>query len=138
MRLNRKWLFAILFSAMLAITLLVGGLRSDKATAQSGYNGQKKLTMVTSSEYPPYQYRDIYSGKDEIIGFNVDIAKYITKQLGYELEVIDTDAIIAALQSRRADFSVAGMVPTPERKKYVDFSDIYFEAKNTIVSRKGS
>jgi len=138
MRLNRKWLFAILFSAILAMTLLVGGLRSDKATAQSGYNAQKKLTMVTSSEYPPYQYRDIYSGKDEIIGFNVDIAKYITKQLGYELEVIDTEAIIAALQSRRADFSVAGMVPTPERKKYVDFSDIYFEAKNTIVSRKGS
>jgi ABC-type amino acid transport substrate-binding protein len=97
MRLNRKWLFAILLSAMLAMTLLVGCLRSDKATAQSGYNGQKKLTMVTSSEYPPYQYRDIYSGKDEIIGFNVDIAKYITKQLGYELEVIDTEAIIAAL-----------------------------------------
>lgn len=137
MRLNRKWLSAIFFSAMLTM-ILVGGLRSDRATAQSGYNGQKKLTMVTSSEYPPYQYRDIVTGKDEIIGFDVDIAKYITKQLGYDLEVIDTDAIIAALQSRRADFSVAGMVPTAERKKYVDFSDIYFEAKNAILSRKGS
>lgn len=129
---------AILFSAMLAMTLLVGGFRNDIATAQLWGNSQKKLTMVTSSEYPPYQYRDLVSGKDEIIGFNVDIAKHITKQLGYDLEVIDTEAIIAALQSRRADFSVAGMVPTAERKKYVDFSDIYFEAKNTIVSRKGS
>ncbi len=137
MRLNRKWLSAILFSAMLVISLLVGGLRIDKSTAQSWGNGQQKLTMVTSSEYPPYQYRDIVTGKDEIIGFDVDIAKYITKQLGYDVEVIDTDAVIPALQSRRADFSVAGMVPTAERKKYVDFSDIYFEAKNTIVSRKG-
>ena len=137
MRLNRKWLFAILFSSMLAMTLLVWGLKADNATAQSWSKGQQKLTMVTSSEYPPYQYRDIYSGKDEIIGFNVDIAKYITQQLGYELEVIDTEVIIAALQSRRADFSVAGMVPTEERKEYVDFSDIYFEAKNTIISRIG-
>jgi polar amino acid transport system substrate-binding protein len=138
MRLNRKWLFAILFSAILAIILLVGGLRAENATAQSWGKGQQKLTMVTSSEYPPYQYRDLLSGKDEIIGFNVDVAKYITQQLGYDLEVIDTEAIIAALQSRRADFSVAGMVPTEERKKYVDFSEVYFEAKNTIVSRKGS
>lgn len=129
---------AILFSAMLAMTLLVGSWRSDKVTAQSWGKGQQKLTMVTSSEYPPYQFRDLVSGKDEIIGFNVDVAKYITKQLGYDVEVIDTEAIIAALQSRRADFSVAGMVPTEERKKYVDFSDVYFEAKNTIVSRKGS
>ena len=30
------------------------------------------------------------------------------------------------------------MTPTAERKKNVDFSDMYYEAKNTIVAKKGS
>ena len=96
--------------------------------------------MVTSADYPPYEFRDTATGKNEIIGFDIDIAKYITKELGFELEISDTDfnGIIPALQSRRADFAMAGMTPTEERQKNVDFSDIYYEAKNTIVALKGS
>ena len=136
---KRRWLFAILFSAMLAITVLIGGLRTDKATAQQGEN-QQKLLMVTSADYPPYEFRDTASGNDEIIGFDVDIAKHIAKDLGFELQVKDTDfnGLIPALQSHRADFAMAGMTPTPERRKNVDFSDMYYEAKNTIVAKKGS
>lgn len=136
---KRKWLFAILFFAMLATTLLVGGL-SDKSTAQSSDSAQQKLVMVTSADYPPYEFRNTATGQDEIIGFDVDVAKYITKELGFELQIKDTDfnGIIPALQSRRADFAMAGMTPTPERKTNVDFSDIYYEAKNTIVAKKGS
>ena len=33
---------------------------------------------------------------------------------------------------------MAGMKPTEERKKNADFSEIYYEAKNAIVARKGS
>lgn len=136
---KRKWLFAVLFSAMLAITLIVGHGKIDNVVAQEG--GQaRKLVMVTSADYPPYEFRDTATGKDEIIGFDIDIAKYIAKQLGFQLEIKDTDfnGIIPALQSGRADFAMAGMTPTPERKQNVDFSDIYYEAKNTIVARKGS
>ena len=137
---KKKWLFAMLFSAMLTITVLVGGLKPDNVAAQSSGNAQEKLVMVTSADYPPYEFRDTATGKNEIIGFDVDIAKYITKELGIELEIKDTDfnGIIPALQSGRADFAMAGMTPTPERKQNVDFSDIYYEAKNTIVAKKGS
>ncbi len=137
---KRKWLFAILFFAMLVITLLVGYAGTDNATAQTSGDAQKKLVMVTSADYPPYEFRDTATGKNEIVGFDIDIAKYITKELGFELEISDTDfnGIIPALQSRRADFAMAGMTPTEERKKNVDFSDIYYEAKNTIVALKGS
>lgn len=135
---KRKWLFAILFSAMLAVTVLVGSVRTDNVGAQQKGDG-KKLVMVTSADYPPFEFRDTATGKDEIIGFDVDIAKYITNQLGFQLEVRDTDfnGIIPALQSRRADFAMAGMTPTAERRKNLDFSNIYYEAKNTIVAKKG-
>lgn len=136
---QRKWLFLILFSATLAITLLVGGLRSDRVFAQKGSDSKQKLVMVTSADYPPYEFRKTATG-DEIIGFDVDIAKNIALQLGFELEIKDTDfsGIIPALQSGRADFAMAGMTPTEERRKNVDFSNIYYEAKNTIVAKKGS
>ncbi|WP_413467437.1 ABC transporter substrate-binding protein/permease [Pleurocapsa sp. FMAR1] len=98
-----------------------------------------QMQMVTSADYPPYEFRDTASG-NKIIGFDVDIANYIAKELGFELKISDTDfnGIIPALQSGRADFAMAGMTPTAERKKNVDFSGIYYEAKNTIVAKKGS
>jgi polar amino acid transport system substrate-binding protein len=136
--LRRKWLLAILFIATLVLSLLLGNLKTDYVTAQN--NAGKKLVMVTSADYPPYQFRQTDGGNNEIVGFDIDIAKYIAQKLGYELEIKDTDfsGIIPALQSKRADFAMSGMTPTAERKKNVDFSELYHESKNTIVSQKTS
>lgn len=132
------WLFSISLLSVLVINLL-SGIRTESVVAQSAGN-QEKLIMVTSADYPPYEFRDTATGKNEIIGFDVDIANRITKELGYKLEIKDTDfnGLIPALQAGRADFVMAGMTPNEERKKNVDFSDIYYEAKNTIVAKKGS
>jgi arginine/lysine/histidine transporter system substrate-binding protein len=137
---KRKWLYFILFSFVLVLTLFFAGEKNHLVTAQQGGQSGRKLVMVTSADYPPYEFRDTATGKDDIIGFDVDIAKHITQTLGYQLEIKDTDfsGIIPALQSGRADFAMAGMTPTEERRKNVDFSAIYYEAKNTIVARKGS
>ena len=134
---GKKWLlFALLFSAVL-INILIGQEAIDKVIAKAADAG-RKLVMVTSADYPPYEFRNTATGNNKIIGFDVDIAKYITKELSYQLEIRDTDfnGIIPALQSKRADFAMAGMTPTAERKKNVDFSNIYYEAKNTIVAKK--
>lgn len=102
--------------------------------------GKKTLTLATSPDYPPYEFKDTAVSGNEIIGFDIDIAKYITKKLGYDLKVVgmDFNGLIPALQAGRADLVMAGMTPTPERKKNVDFSDLYYEAKNTIVAKGGS
>lgn len=96
--------------------------------------------MVTSPDYPPYEYYDTASGQRKIIGFDIDIANYIANELGFELRVQESDfnGLIPALQSNRADFVMAGMTPTEERKKNVDFSTLYYQAKDTLVSLKGS
>ena len=111
-------MFALLFSAALLINILIGQGAINKVIAQAADAG-RKLVMVTSADYPPYEFRNTATGNNEIIGFDVDIAKYITKELGYQLEIRDTDfsGIIPALQSKRADFAMAGMTPTAERKK---------------------
>ena len=142
---NRRKALAITLTALMAMSAIAGcGQQENAATSENTatptQNTKGTLRMATSADYPPYEFRDTASGKDEIIGFDVDIANYIAKELGYKLEVSDTDfnGLIPALQTKRVDLVMAGMTPTEERKKNVDFSDIYYEAKNTLVAKKGT
>ncbi len=130
---RRKLLLGGLFVVSLASTVGCGNQSANQANS-------KTLTLVTSPDYPPYEFYDTAGGARKIVGFDIDIANYIAKELGYELKIQESDfnGLIPALQANRGDFVMAGMTPTDERKKNVDFSTIYFQAKNTIVALKGS
>ncbi|WP_308862306.1 transporter substrate-binding domain-containing protein [Paenibacillus radicis (ex Xue et al. 2023)] len=111
----------------------------SKAPPAPATEGKKTLVMGTSADYPPYESIDA-KNNGEIVGFDIDIAKAAAAQLGYELKVqsMDFNGLIAALQSKRVDFVMSAMSITDERKQNVDFSDIYFVAKNTIVSKNSA
>lgn len=99
----------------------------------------KALKMGTSADYKPFEFHDTSSGEDKIVGFDVDIARRLAADLGFDLQIVDMDfnGLIPALQSQRVDFVMAGMTPTPERKRNIDFSQIYYEARNTIIAKQG-
>ena len=89
--------------------------------------------MATNAEFPPYEYME----KNKIVGIDPDIAQAICDKLGYKL-VIDNmqfDAIIAAVTSGKADFGMAGMTVTDERKEAVDFTDTYATTTQVIIVR---
>ena len=92
------------------------------------------LVMATNATFEPYEY---YDG-DNIVGIDADIAKAICDKLGYELQIEDMefDSIIAAVQSGKADFGAAGMTVTEDRLKNIDFTDSYAKAKQVIITRK--
>ena len=94
-----------------------------------------KLVVGTCADYPPYEWHLVQDGEDKIIGFDIDIAQTIADELGVELEVIDMDfdGLIPALSTGKVDMIIAGMNPTEERKKSVDFTDIYFTQKDALV-----
>ena len=96
-----------------------------------------KLVLGTSADYPPYEFHKAINGKDEIVGFDIEIAKAIAKDLGVELEIKDMkfDGLLAALVVDDIDFIVAGMVPKEERKKSVDFSIQYYQAEQNVLVR---
>ncbi|MDX8364313.1 transporter substrate-binding domain-containing protein [Cytobacillus sp. IB215665] len=112
---------------------------ADNGQAAEGDATEKVLKMGTSADYAPFEYIDTANG-DEIIGFDIDIANAIADKLGYELEIVDSDfnGLIAALQSNKFDFVISGMTPTEERKKNVDFTDVYYVANHMIVTTKDS
>ena len=97
-----------------------------------------KLVMGTSADYPPYEWHLIKDGKDEIIGFDIDIAQAIADELGVELEVKDMafDGLIPALSTGKIDMIIAGMNATEERKQSVDFTDVYYTQTHIVVIRK--
>ncbi|GMK46393.1 ABC transporter substrate-binding protein [Paenibacillus glycanilyticus] len=96
-----------------------------------------KIVLGTSAEYAPYEFHKNIDGKDQIVGFDIEIAKEVAKDLGVELEIKDMDFgnLLAELKLGKIDFVIAGMTPDKERAKAVDFSKIYYEAKQGVLVR---
>lgn len=92
------------------------------------------LVMATNAEFEPYEYRD----GDNVVGIDADIAQAICDKLGYELKIEDMEfaAILAAVQSGKADFGAAGMTITEDRQRSVDFTDTYANASQVIIVKK--
>ena len=125
-----------LFTIVLVIAIIFSNYHPTIASSV----GKETLTMITSPDYPPYEFYETKGGERQIVGFDIDIANYIKKELGFKLKITQSDfnGLIPALQANRADFVMAGMTPTPQRRENVDFSIIYYEAKDTIVAAKTS
>ncbi|WP_294407128.1 ABC transporter substrate-binding protein [uncultured Clostridium sp.] len=98
-----------------------------------------KLVIGTSADYPPYEFHATIDGKDEIKGFDIDIAQSVADDLGVELEIkdMDFDGLLVALQGNKVDMVFSGMTPTDERKENADFSDIYYTATHRFILRSG-
>lgn len=93
-----------------------------------------KLVMATNAAFEPYEY---YEGT-EIVGIDADMARAVCDKLGYELQIEDMefDSIINAVQSGKADIGVAGMTVTEDRLLAIDFTDSYTTATQVIIVRK--
>ena len=88
------------------------------------------LVMATNATFDPYEY--IENG--EIVGIDAEFAKALCDKLGYDLHIEDMefDSIIAAVNSGKADFGMAGMTVTPERQEQIDFTDTYCTAARVV------
>lgn len=104
-------------------------------TSPEGIEGKNGvLKMATNAEFEPYEYME--GGK--VVGIDVDIAQAIADKLDMKLEIdnIEFDAIITAVQSDKADIGIAGMTVTEDRLENIDFTDTYTKAKQVIIVRK--
>ncbi len=117
---------------ILALALVLMFAVSGMAMAE----GTKTLVMGTNAEFPPYEY---YDG-DAIVGIDAEIAQAICDKLGYTLEIQDMDfnAIIAAVQSGKIDFGMAGMTVTEDRLTQVSFSTSYATGVQVVIVKEDS
>ena len=131
-----KKLLSISLSLMMILSLFACGNKttSSNTNANTDVNTKtqaKKLIMCTNAEFPPYEYKD---GGD-FKGIDIEVAKLIGQKLGQEVEVLDIafDSLIPTVMSGKADFAMAGMTVTEDRKENVDFSHTYQTAVQAVA-----
>ena len=99
---------------------------------KTGYMG-----FGITNGYPPFCF---YNNKNELVGYDVDVANEIAKRLGVQPKLIDTEwkDIINNLNAGVYDCVVSSMSVTDERMALVNFSIPYYHSKSVLVVRKDS
>lgn len=127
--------------AALALTATACGSGDEGATVQGvKLIEEGALTSCTHLPYPPFQSEDKATGK--VVGFDVDIIDLVAKKLGVTQKIVDTPFETmktgAALNAGKCDIQMGGMTIKPDRVKFMDVSDPYFDATQSLMAKKGS
>ena len=122
---------------VLAISLLGVFAACEQESALSRIEENGKLVIGTTADYPPFEFHKIIDGEDQIVGFDIEIAKLIAEELDVDLEIVDMkfDGLLAALVTDDIDMVIAGMVADEKRAKTVDFSIPYYQGQHRMVIR---
>lgn len=113
---------------LVLITALFAGL--------SGAAQAKDITFAMEPSYPPFE---LTNQKGEIIGFDVDVANAICKEIQANCSFKNQafDALIPGLKQKRFDASISAIDITDARKKQVAFSDPYYDSSASFIAVKG-
>ena len=110
-----------------------GNPAADSDDVKKADNGNK-IVVGLDDEFPPMGFRN---EKNEITGFDVDLAKETAKRLGREVEfkAIDWSSKEAELKSGRIDVLWNGLDITPERQENMLFSEPYMDNRQVVFVR---
>ena len=130
---KNKKLLAVLCLVVVVIAAVIVGVVVKK----NEQTEKPVLTMATNAQFPPYEY---YGDNGEIVGIDAEIAAAIAEYMGYDFRIDDMefDSIIAAVDSGKADFGLAGMTVTEDRLQQVDFSNSYAKGVQVVIVTEDS
>ncbi len=95
------------------------------------------LILATNTTFPPFAYLGGESGQ-EIVGFDIELAKEIAADLGKTLKIQTMlwEEILPAIQNGKADMAIRGITITDGRKEIVNFSTIYYQTTQAALILK--
>ena len=110
---------------------------SDTASAELTTVEPGKLIMSTNAAFPPYE---MTTDSGEFEGIDVETAQAIADKLGLELQIddMDFDAALLAVQQGKSDMVMAGVTVTDERQNVMDFTDSYATGIQSIIVKEDS
>ena len=142
---------SLLIAMLLTAVMLLSGCgtgNSSKEVKATGTPEKGTFKVGLECGYAPFNWTQMdnsnggvkIDGNAEYAGgYDVEIAKKIAEGLGKDLVIVKTewDGLVPALMSGKIDAIIAGMSPTAERKKTIDFSDIYYKSDLVMLVKKG-
>ncbi|MET3288953.1 UNVERIFIED_CONTAM: ABC-type amino acid transport substrate-binding protein [Brevibacillus sp. OAP136] len=134
---KKRSLLLVVVSLALLVLSACGAKTVDQSSQGAGGQagaGDQSLERVKSAgvinvgiegAYPPFNF---YNDKNELVGFDVDIANAVAGKLGVKVNFVPTpwDSIIAGLLAKKYDIIISSMGITDERKQKVDFTEPYY------------
>ncbi|MFF7753002.1 glutamate ABC transporter substrate-binding protein [Streptomyces sp. NPDC007971] len=122
---------AIALALAVSVTACGGGKKNDDSSG-----GGKKITVGIKFDQPGIGQKT----PQGYSGFDVDVATYVAKKLGYSADQIEWKESKSAdretmLQRGDVDFIVASYSITPERQQKVDFAGPYLLAHQDVLIR---
>ena len=107
----------------------------EKTVPAQTWPGTKgTLTCMVSGDEEPLCY---HGGKDDPVGFDVELVLRIAEQLDYRIVFVESsfEDLIPSLMADQADLIASGITITPEREKQVSFTEPYMEAGTVLIVR---
>ena len=152
---NMKRILPLLLSLAMALALCACGSQSSSDGAQTSVSGSTGvedgvLTVGMECAYAPYNWTQMDDSNGAVPisnvpgsyanGYDVMIAQRICDTYGWKLEVqaIEWDGLIPALNAGTIDAVIAGQSMTAGRMEQVDMAGPYFYASIVCVAKKDS
>ncbi len=145
---TKKFLLLTITALMSVMLLAACNSGDDEASGEKeGENvleaikERDKIVFGVKFDTKLFGLKDPASG--EVEGFDIDVAKQLAKEiLGDETKVefveVTSKTRIPLLNKGDIDAIIATMTITEERKKEVGFTEVYFEAGQSLLVKKGS
>ncbi len=107
---------------------------SGETTADLNLITDGKLTVCSDIPYAPFEFE---SDNGDLEGVDIDLVTGMADDLGLEASFKDTDfdGIFAALKAKQCDMIASSVSITDERKAENDFTDGYFEIRQSMLVR---
>jgi len=142
---TKKFIKMALVSAMAAIFL--AGCGGDKTSTDSSKDvlaqikEDKKVVFGVKHDTRLFGLKNPSTG--EVEGFDIDLSKALAEEMfggdvKPEFVEVTSKTRVGLLNNGKVDAVVATMTITEERKKEVDFTDVYFDAGQSLLVKKGS
>ena len=131
----RKTIWTVILC--LTCTFLISACSPSSDNSLDRVNNAGSMSFGMSSGYPPFCF---YNNRNELVGYDVDVANEIAKRLGVQPKLIDTEwkDIINNLNAGVYDGIVSSISVTDERMALVNFSIPYYHSKSVLIVRKDS
>ncbi|CAM3183734.1 amino acid ABC transporter substrate-binding protein, PAAT family (TC 3.A.1.3.-)/amino acid ABC transporter membrane protein, PAAT family (TC 3.A.1.3.-) [Lactobacillus bombicola] len=145
MKSRYKWITAV----MIAIISMTFGLNCN-SNSVSAKKDSNVLKVAMEANYQPYNWTQTNAANGAVPidgsqhtfanGYDVKIAKIIGKKMHRKVVVLKTewDGLLPALTSGKADLIIAGMSPTAERAKAINFSQPYRRGTFVVITKPNS
>ena len=123
-----------IFAFLVAFLSLFVVACSDTSVTNNDSNASLSLRVGTAPNYKPFDYKE----DAKLTGLDIDLVNEIAKREGIELTWMEMsfDGLIPALKTGKIDMIASAMSATEDRRKSVDFSDVYYTTKNLYIKKK--